>query len=210
MHRWIASFLTTMQPKKASMSNRLDQIITRTGDNGTSSLADGTRLSKAHPRFDAMGGVDELNSHIGVLRSILSASSALDSALDNFLAQIQHHLFEIGSELAVPGMTFLRAGALDEVEHWAEQANAQLPALQEFILPSGTVSATQAHVCRSVARRAERALVLLNQTEAQNDASLKYLNRCSDVFFIMARLLNQNAQVVETYWRGVDKNAPST
>ena len=195
--------MTLRLPPKATMTNRLDQIITRTGDNGTSSLADGTRLSKAHPRFDAMGDVDELNSNIGVLRSVLDAP--IDAALNEFLAQIQHHLFEIGSELAVPGMTFLRAGALDQVEHWAEQANAQLPALQEFILPSGTVSATQAHICRSIARRAERALVLLNQTEAQNDASLKYLNRCSDVFFIMARLLNQNAQVTETYWRGVDK-----
>ena len=195
--------MTLRLPPKATMTNRLDQIITRTGDNGTSSLADGTRLSKAHPRFDAMGDVDELNSNIGVLRSVLDAP--IDAALNEFLAQIQHHLFEIGSELAVPGMTFLRAGALDEVEHWVEQANAQLPALQEFILPSGTASASQAHICRSVARRAERALVLLNQTEAQNDASLKYLNRCSDVFFIMARLLNQNAQVTETYWRGVDK-----
>ena len=195
--------MTLRLPPKATMTNRLDQIITRTGDNGTSSLADGTRLSKAHPRFDAMGDVDELNSNIGVLRSVLDAP--IDAALNEFLAQIQHHLLEIGSELAVPGMTFLRAGALDEVEHWAEQANAQLPALQEFILPSGTASASQAHICRSVARRAERALVLLNQTEAQNDASLKYLNRCSDVFFIMARLLNQNAQVTETYWRGVDK-----
>lgn len=200
--------MTLRLPPKATMTNRLDQIITRTGDNGTSSLADGTRLSKAHPRFDAMGDVDELNSNIGVLRSVLDAP--IDAALNEFLAQIQHHLFEIGSELAVPGMTFLRAGALDQVEHWAEQANAQLPALQEFILPSGAASASQAHICRSVARRAERALVLLNQTEAQNDASLKYLNRCSDVFFIMARLLNQNAQVTETYWRGVDKNAPST
>ena len=195
--------MTLRLPPKATMTNRLDQIITRTGDNGTSSLADGTRLSKAHPRFDAMGDVDELNSNIGVLRSVLDAP--IDAALNEFLAQIQHHLFEIGSELAVPGMTFLRAGALDQVEHWAEQANAQLPALQEFILPSGAASASQAHICRSVARRAERALVLLNQTEAQNDASLKYLNRCSDVFFIMARLLNQNAQVTETYWRGVDK-----
>jgi cob(I)alamin adenosyltransferase len=195
--------MTLRLPPKATMTNRLDQIITRTGDNGTSSLADGTRLSKAHPRFDAMGDVDELNSNIGVLRSVLDAP--IDAALNEFLAQIQHHLFEIGSELAVPGMTFLRAGALDQVEHWAEQANAQLPALQEFILPSGAASASQAHICRSVARRAERALVLLNQTEAQNDASLKYLNRCSDVFFIMARLLNQNAQVIETYWRGVDK-----
>ena len=183
------------------MTNRLDQIITRTGDDGTSALADGTRLPKSHPRFGAMGDVDELNSNIGVLRSTLN--DVTDAALNEFLAHIQHHLFEIGSELAVPGMTFLRAGALDEVEHWAEQANAQLPALKEFILPSGSISAAQAHICRSIARRAERAMVTLNQTEAQNEASLKYLNRCSDVFFIMARLLNQNAQVTETYWRGV-------
>ena len=183
------------------MTNRLDQIITRTGDDGTSALADGTRLSKSHPRFSAMGDVDELNSNIGALRSTLN--DVTDAKLNEFLAHIQHHLFEIGSELAVPGMTFLRAGALDEVEHWAEQANAQLPALKEFILPSGNISAAQAHICRSVARRAERAMVTLNQTEAQNEASLKYLNRCSDVFFIMARLLNQNAQVTETFWRGV-------
>jgi cob(I)alamin adenosyltransferase len=197
--------MTLRPPPKATMSNRLDQIITRTGDDGSSSLADGTRLSKSHPRFNAMGDVDELNSNIGVLRSQLSAPT--DAPINEFCAQIQHHLFEIGSELAVPGMTFLRIGALDEVEAWAAQANAQLPALKEFILPSGTASASQAHICRSVARRAERALVALNQTEALNEQSMKYLNRCSDVFFIMARLLNHNAHMSETYWRG---NTPST
>ena len=182
------------------MAERLNQIITRTGDDGTSSLADGTRLSKSHPRFSAMGDVDELNSHIGVLRQNLN--SPFEQALDVFLSKIQHHLFEIGSELAVPGMTFLRDDALEHIECWAENANAQLPPLKEFILPSGTRSATQAHVCRSVARRAERSLVALNQTEPLNEASLKYLNRCSDLFFIMARLFNQQAQVQETYWRG--------
>ena len=187
------------------MSNRLDQIITRTGDDGTSSLADGTRLSKAHERFAAMGDVDELNSNIGFLRSHLL--DPLHADLNEFLALIQHHLFEIGSELAVPGMTFLRAEALSEVELWAEHANAQLPVLKEFILPSGNHSAAQAHVCRSIARRAERSMVALNQNEALNIASMQYLNRCSDVFFIMARLINQNAHISETYWRG---NTPST
>ena len=99
-------------------------------------------------------------------------------------------------------MTFLRDDALEHIECWAENANAQLPPLKEFILPSGTRSAAQAHVCRSVARRAERSLVALNQTEPLNETSLKYLNRCSDLFFIMARLLNQQSQVQETYWRG--------
>ena len=186
------------------MNERLNQIITRTGDDGTSSLADGTRLPKSHPRFMAMGDVDELNSHIGVLRQSLNTSleSGFEQALDTVLDKVQHHLFEIGSELAVPRMSFLRAGALEHIECWAENANAQLPPLKEFILPSGTRSATQAHVCRSVARRAERSLVTLNQLEPLNEASLKYLNRCSDLFFIMARLLNQSAQVSETYWRG--------
>lgn len=182
------------------MSERLNQIITRTGDDGTSSLADGTRLPKSHPRFSALGDVDELNSHIGVLRQALT--SPFEQALDAVLSKIQHHLFEIGSELAVPGMTFLRADALQHIECWSENANAQLTPLKEFILPSGTRTATQAHVCRSVARRAERSLVALNQNEPLNEASLHYLNRCSDLFFIMARLLNQNAQMSETYWRG--------
>ncbi len=190
------------------MTNRLDQIITRTGDDGSSSLADGSRLAKSHPRFNAMGDVDELNSNIGLLRSMVATAAPADVAqMDAFLTVIQHHLFEIGSELAVPGMEFLRAGALAEVESWAAQANAQLPALKEFILPSGNPAATQAHVCRSVARRAERSLVALNQSEALNEDSLKYLNRCSDVFFIMARLINQRANLNETYWRG---NTPST
>ena len=182
------------------MTERLNQIITRTGDDGTSSLADGTRQPKSHARFMALGDVDELNSHIGVLRQ--SLSSPFEQALDTLLSTIQHHLFEIGSELAVPGMTFLRAHALEHIECWSENANAQLPPLKEFILPSGTRAATQAHVCRSVARRAERSLVAVNQTEPLNESSLKYLNRCSDLFFIMARLINHNAQVDETYWRG--------
>lgn len=185
------------------MSNRLDQIITRTGDDGTTSLADGTRRLKSSERFCAMGDVDELNSHIGLLRSRLRVhASDEEKALDVFLTTIQHHLFEIGSELAVPGMTFLKSNAVETLEHWAEQYNAELPALKEFILPSGTLSASQAHVCRSIARRAERSLVALMQLEAINDASLQFLNRCSDVFFIMARWLNARSHQAETFWRG--------
>lgn len=185
------------------MANRLDQITTRTGDDGTTGLADGTRHLKSSPRFMTMGDIDELNSHIGLLRSQLDTSTDSKSKqINEFLIDIQHHLFEIGSELAVPGMDFLAKNALQTLDDWSASANAELPALKEFILPSGTLAASQAHICRSVARRAERSMVLLRQSEAMNDASLHYLNRCSDVFFIMARLLNQNAQKPETLWRG--------
>lgn len=183
--------------------NRLDRITTRTGDDGTSALADGTRLPKSAPRFIAMGEVDELNAHLGALRAILSADKHLiNPAIDENLTLMQHHLFEIGSELAVPGMMFLQAEALDIIERWAEKINADLPPLQEFILPAGCGAAAQAHICRTVARRAERALVALNAVESLNHLSLQYLNRCSDVLFIVARVLNRQAGVAETHWRG--------
>lgn len=179
------------------MSNRLDQIITRTGDDGTTALADGSRHLKSAPRFAAMGDVDELNAHIGVLRSVVN-----NFAIDSFLIQLQHHLFEVGSELAVPGMTFLPTNAITLLDDWSAQHNAQLPALKEFILPAGVPAANQAHVCRTVARRAERSIVALNQIEPINTRTIELLNRASDVFFIMARILNQNAGQAETYWRG--------
>ena len=185
------------------MADRLDQITTRTGDGGTTSLADGSRHSKSAPRFMTMGDVDELNSQIGLLRSHLQMhTSELDRDLDGFLIDIQHHLFEIGSELAVPGMTFLTEGAVNTLDEWSAKYNSMLPPLKEFILPSGVMAASQAHVCRSVTRRAERSMVGLAKVEAINDACPQYLNRCSDVFFIMARVLNKNAQHIETYWRG--------
>lgn len=185
------------------MTNRLDQIVTRTGDDGTTALADGTRHLKSSARFQAMGDVDELNAHIGLLRAQLNAhTSAADQKINVFLVTLQHHLFEVGSELAVPGMTFLAKSALPMLEKWALEHNASLPPLTEFILPSGTLAAAQAHVCRTVARRAERQLVALNASEALNDGIIQLLNRSSDVFFIMARVLNMNAQKAETYWRG--------
>lgn len=185
------------------MSNRLDTITTRTGDDGTTGLADGTRHLKSDVRFSALGDVDELNAHIGLLRSRLRAHvSEADKAIDGFLIDMQHHLFEIGSELAVPGMAFLSSDALITLDNWGAAHNATLPPLKEFILPSGTLAACQAHICRTVARRAERALVALAQREAVTDASIHYLNRCSDVFFILSRSLNQNAEQPETHWRG--------
>ena len=184
------------------MTDRLDQIITRTGDDGSSSLADGTRLPKSHPRFTAMGDVDELNAHIGVLRQCLNLKNPTQSNADEILSVMQHHLFEIGSELAVPGMSFLREDTLQIIEQWALKANQTLPPLKEFILPAGCQAATQAHVCRSIARRAERSLVTLDQLEPVSALSRQYLNRCSDLFFIMARQLNQDANMKEAFWRG--------
>lgn len=198
------------------MSNRLDSIITRTGDDGTSQLADGTRLSKSHQRFEAMGQVDELNAHIGMLRCLIQTecqnphiASQLNSLNEHIslLTLMQHQLFEIGSELAVPGMTYLSASALNDLENWAQRTLVDLAPLKEFILPYGTLSANQSHICRSVARRAERSLVALNQIEAFNPMSLKYINRSSDVFFILSRHLNWLLGQPETYWRG---NVPST
>lgn len=188
------------------MTNRLDNITTRTGDDGTSALADGSRHPKSSLRFMAMGDVDELNSHIGLLRAhgLMNMNKATE-AIDVLLTHIQHHLFEIGSELAVPGMTFLTPNAINLLDEWSAAANATLPALKEFILPGGTLAASQTHVCRSVARRAERSLVALNQIEPLSDSVIAYLNRCSDVFFIMARALNQHAKQAETYWRGITK-----
>lgn len=185
------------------MTNRLDQITTRTGDDGTTALADGSRHLKSSPRFNAMGDVDELNAHVGALRSRLRThTNEPDRTIDAFLADMQHHLFEIGSELAVPGMTFLSKNALPLLDEWANNQNALLPALKEFILPCGTIAASQAHVCRTVARRAERSVVALDQVEPTNSKAIVFLNRCSDVFFIMARIINQNANQTEVYWRG--------
>lgn len=185
------------------MTNRLDQITTRTGDDGSTGLADGSRHLKSSPRFVVMGDVDELNSHIGLLRSYLQQEiNDNKQLLNEFLIDMQHHLFEIGSELAVPGMSFLSSNAVQQLDDWSNTTNAKLPALKEFILPSGTLAASQAHVCRSVTRRAERSMVQLRQAEAMSDASLHYLNRCSDVFFVMSRILNQNANQAETLWRG--------
>lgn len=189
------------------MSSRLDNITTKTGDDGTTALADGSRHLKSSPRFNAIGDVDELNAHIGLLRSYLQNTMRKDEHPEHhdaseLLINIQHHLFEIGSELAVPGMVFLSANAISSIELWSHTTNQNLKPLKEFILPSGTLEASQAHVCRTVARRVERQLVALNQSEIIHEDLIIYLNRCSDLFFIMARWLNQNADKEETYWRG--------
>ena len=168
------------------MGQRLTQIATRTGDDGTTGLGDGTRVSKDHLRVQAMGDVDELNSQIGVL-----LAEPLPADVRELLVVIQHELFNLGGELSIPGYELLKADAVLYLDQALAQHNAALPRLKEFILPAGTRSAALAHVSRTIARRAERALVALAAQEAINVAPRQYLNRLSDLMFVLARVLNR-------------------
>jgi cob(I)alamin adenosyltransferase len=168
------------------MANRLTQIATRTGDDGTTGLGDGQRVPKDHLRVQAMGDVDELNSNLGVL-----LAEPLPDDVRALIVVIQHELFNLGGELSMPGYELLKADAVLRLDEALAQHNATLPRLKEFILPAGTRSAAIAHVCRTVARRAERAVVALAAHEAVNAAPRQYLNRLSDLLFVLARVLNR-------------------
>ena len=178
------------------MGNRLTQIATRTGDAGTTGLGNNERVSKHSLRVHAMGDVDELNSHIGLL-----LCEELPTDVRELLVEIQHQLFNLGGELSVPGFELLKADAVLALDEALERYNAQLPRLQEFILPAGTRAASQAHVCRTVARRAERQVVALGNEEAINDAPRQYLNRLSDLMFVLARVLNPMHGGDDVYWK---------
>ena len=168
------------------MANRLSQIATRTGDDGTTGLGDGTRVPKSHGRIGAMGDVDELNSHIGVV-----LAEPLPDDVRDLLVTIQHELFNLGGELSIPGFTLLKDDAVAALDDALAHYNATLPRLQEFILPAGTRSAALAHVARAVARRADRAVVTLAESETINSAPRLFLNRLSDLLFVLARVLNR-------------------
>ena len=168
------------------MAHRLTQIATRTGDDGTTGLGDGTRVPKSHLRVAAMGDVDELNSSLGVL-----LAEQLPADVRELLVRVQHELFNLGGELSIPGYELLKADAVAGLDDALAQHNAQLPRLKEFILPAGTRSAALAHMSRTIARRAERALVALAAQERVNDAPRHYLNRLSDLMFVLSRVLNR-------------------
>jgi cob(I)alamin adenosyltransferase len=178
------------------MGNRLTQIATRTGDNGTTGLGDNTRVSKDSLRVHAMGDVDELNSNIGVL-----LCEELPPAVRELLVDIQHQLFNLGGELSIPGFELLKAEAVLALDAALAEHNARLPRLQEFILPAGTRAASLAHVCRTVARRAERAVVALGTAEPLKDTPRQYLNRLSDLMFVLARVLNRMHGGDDVYWK---------
>ena len=178
------------------MGNRLTQIATRTGDDGSTGLGDNTRVPKDHLRVHAMGDVDELNSQIGVL-----LCEPMPAAVRELLGDVQHQLFNLGGELSMPGYTLLKAEALLQLDNALAEHNAALPRLAEFILPAGTRAASQAHVCRTVARRAERAVVALGAQEDINAALRHYLNRLSDLLFVLARVLNRIDGGDDVYWK---------
>ena len=178
------------------MGNRLSQIATRTGDDGTTGLGDNTRVPKDHLRVHAMGDVDELNSHIGVL-----LCEPMPEPVRELLVDVQHQLFNLGGELSMPGFTLLKPEALLQLDNALADHNAALPRLAEFILPAGTRAASLAHVCRTVARRAERAVVALGAAEQLNDALRQYLNRLSDLLFVLARALNRVDGGDDVYWK---------
>jgi cob(I)alamin adenosyltransferase len=182
------------------MANRLTQIATRTGDDGTTGLGDGSRVAKDHLRVQAMGDVDELNSTLGVL-----LAEPLPGDVRELLVVIQHELFNLGGELSIPGFALLKDEAVERLDAALAHYNSALPRLKEFILPAGTRSAAIAHVARTVARRAERALVALGANEGVRDAPRQYLNRLSDLLFVLARVLNRaNLDGLggdDVYWR---------
>ena len=178
------------------MGHRLSRIVTRTGDAGTTGLGDGSRTSKDSARIDAIGHVDELNSTIGVLRA-----ETLPDDIATYLSQVQHDLFDLGGELSIPGYSAVGEEHVARLEDNVERLNERLTPLKEFILPGGSRSAALAHVSRTVCRRAERALVALGATETVSDASRRYLNRLSDLLFVIARALNRADGGSDVLWQ---------
>ena len=179
------------------MSYRLTKIYTRTGDKGTTGLGDGSRVSKDSARIEAIGCVDELNSLIGLL-----VAQGVPTAVADSLTRVQHRLFNLGGELAMPGQRLVTADATKELERELDGFNADLPPLKEFILPGGSLTAASCHHARSVCRRAERRLLHLSRQsdEEVGPDALKYLNRLSDLLFVLARVLARADGGQEVYW----------
>ncbi|MGA8149205.1 MAG: cob(I)yrinic acid a,c-diamide adenosyltransferase [Gallionellaceae bacterium] len=177
------------------MANRLSKITTRTGDDGTTGLADGSRVAKDSPRIAAIGSVDELNSHLGML-----LAEQLPPDLRELLLQVQNQLFDLGGALALPERHIFPETHVTQMDTAIAHYNTGLPPLKEFVLPGGTRSAALCHVARSMARRAERDLVALAHSETVPQAGLPYLNRLSDLLFILCRVLNRAAEQEETMW----------
>lgn len=178
------------------MGHRLSKITTRTGDDGTTGLSDGSRVKKTSPRIEAIGSVDELNSIIGVL-----LAQEIPQNLQAELTDIQHDLFDLGGELSIPGHIAISDAQVGRLETVLEELNTKLPPLKEFILPGGSQAAAICHLARTVCRRAERCVIHLGETETINTTTVKYLNRLSDLLFVAARTLNSHAGRADVLWR---------
>ena len=190
------------------MGYRLSKIYTRTGDGGETGLADGRRVTKDHPRVDAMGEVDTLNSQIGLLLADMAEHTGQWPGLTEIievLAPCQHRLFDLGGELAMPDYQALQAPEIERLETAIDRWNEEVGPLENFILPGGSKTAALCHMARSVCRRAERCLVALNKTDEVNATGRQYLNRLSDFLFVMARLLARRNGGQEVLWLQADK-----
>ncbi|MBL8398448.1 MAG: cob(I)yrinic acid a,c-diamide adenosyltransferase [Candidatus Accumulibacter sp.] len=186
------------------MGNRLSKIVTRTGDAGTTGLGDGSRVGKDSLRIESMGQVDELNSTIGVL-----LTETMPGDIREALTSIQHDLFDLGGELCIPGTTLISETQISRLEEMVERFNADLSPLKDFILPGGVRAAAMAHLARTVCRRAERHVVHLASSETVSEFARKYLNRLSDVLFVLGRALNKAAGCGDVLWvQGKNHNTP--
>jgi cob(I)alamin adenosyltransferase len=179
------------------MGNRLSKIYTRTGDDGTTGLGDGSRTPKDSARVEAYGTVDELNSSIGVLLAV----PELPEAVAQCLTEVQHELFDLGGELCIPGHRVISAAHVTRLEKTLDGFNDALPPLKEFILPGGGPAAAACHLARAIARRAERRVWTLARAESVSPEVTQYLNRLSDLLFVMARVLARHERGVEVLWR---------
>lgn len=179
------------------MGNRLSRIYTRTGDDGTTGLGDGTRIPKDDPRVEAFGTVDEANSAVGLVLAV----AGLPDEIAACLTRVQHDLFDLGGELCIPGYTAITAGYVARLERELDGFNEPLPPLKDFILPGGGPAAAACHVARTVTRRAERRVWTLAGREPVNPEAARYLNRLSDLLFVVARVIARHEQGTEVLWQ---------
>jgi cob(I)alamin adenosyltransferase len=179
------------------MGHRLSKIYTRTGDDGTTGLGDGTRVAKTHARIEAYGAVDEANSAIGMVLAV----GGLPEDVVELLTSVQHDLFDLGGELAVPGYRAINQPQIDALERQLDRLNEPLPMLKEFILPGGGPAAAACHMARTIARRAEREVWRLMETESVATEVPQYLNRLSDLLFVVARVLARHENGTEVLWK---------
>jgi cob(I)alamin adenosyltransferase len=177
------------------MGNRLSRIYTRTGDDGTTGLGDGTRIHKDSTRIEALGTVDELNAVIGIM-----LIEPLPEIIRTTLTRVQHDLFDLGGEICIPGHVMVKAERIAALEQTLDELNDDLPPLKEFILPGGCRAAAYCHLARTVCRRAEREVIRLNHKEAVTEISMQYLNRLSDLLFVMCRVINKHEGCADVLW----------
>ncbi len=190
------------------MGNRLSRIYTKTGDDGTTGLGDGTRVPKDSARVAAYGTVDELNSAIGMVLAQADLEQNIPAPVREALIQVQHDLFDLGGELCIPGMTMIHDADIERLESTLDAFNDDLPMLKEFILPGGGMAAACCHLARTVCRRAEREAVSLARSETVRPEAVRYLNRLSDLLFVLARVLARASGHGEVLWQHERRKKP--